>query len=532
MENKGTSLSNEAAEPAFAMRVEANQRQLRDSLKRAYDFIVCGSGSSGSVVARRLAEYPNVSVLLLEAGGTDDLPQILDASRWRENWHSEQDWAFATRASPHLNGRSMPWPMGKVLGGSSSINAMAWARGHKSDWDSFASEAGDDGWSYRCVLDVYRKIEDWRGQPNPEWRGSGGLVAIHQQVANPLSSALFEGCSLRGIPTYGDQNGRLMETQGGAALGEFLITDGKRVSIFRSYVYPYMDRPNLTVLTGALVTRVVFEGTKAVGVELILAGTRRRFDVRHELILSMGAIQTPKVLMQSGIGDADELRKFGIPVAQDHFLVAACVSEFVPNSRPHLAINTAAHLFWKSNDALVTPDLLCLVANDRFRGPATASLDSSVEYWSIVPGLVRPKSCGRINLSGPDPSDPLDIGDQTLGDPADVQAAMVGVELCRDLANSAAFRAFNAREVLPGRLPKDQLENFVRDAAVSFHHYAGTAKMGLDAMSVVDGALKVHGIEHLRIADGSVMPRVTTGNTMAPCVVIGERAASLIQSGI
>ena len=526
----------------FTARVESNQRKLRTSLRQAYDFIVCGSGSSGSVVARRLAENPDASVLLLEAGGTDDLPRILDASRWRENFLSDQDWAFETRANPQLNGRSMSWPMGRVLGGSSSINGMAWARGHKNDWDFFASESGDDDWSYRSVLDIYRRIEHWQGPSNPEWRGADGLVTIHQQTRSPLNAALFECCASRGIPCYPDQNGRLMETEGGAALGEYLIADGKRISIFRSYTYPYMDRPNLTVLTHALVTRIVIEGAKAVGVEVIHNGKQRRFEVDRELILSLGAIHTPKVLMQSGIGDAEELQKFGIDVVQhlpgvgrnlqDHLLVAACVWEYPSKEEPRSRNPTAGHLLWKSDKAFDAPDLLCLAVNDRFRGPATEDLDASARYWSIVPGVVRLKSRGRIHLTGPDPTSPVDIDAQTFSEPADLKAAMLGVELCRDLGNSVAFRQFKAREIMPCQRGRQELESFVRNATVSFWHYAGTTKMGCDEMSVVDGALKVHGIKRLRIADGSIMPRVTTGNTMAPCVIIGERAALLIQADL
>src|ERR1700754_4125374 len=180
-------------ESEFDKAVQVNQRHLRSTLKKTYDFIVCGSGSSGSVVARRLAEHPAVTVLLLEAGGSDALPQIQDASRWLELRHGEQDWAFNTRPNPHLNGRSLPWAMGKVLGGSSSIHAMAWARWHKHNWDDFARHTGDRGWGYRSVLDIYRTIEDWQGTPDPERRGSGGLLAIYPQAANPLFSALIEG---------------------------------------------------------------------------------------------------------------------------------------------------------------------------------------------------------------------------------------------------------------------------------------------------------------------------------------------------
>jgi choline dehydrogenase len=522
----------------FASRVEANQKKLTGSLRPAYDFIICGSGSSGSVVARRLAENPAVSVLLLEAGGTDALPRLQDASRWLENRNTEQDWAFKTRPNPHLNGRALPWAMGKVLGGSSSINAMAWARGHENDWDDYASETGDDGWSYQSVLDIYREIEDWQGAPDPEWRGSGGLLAVYPQAPNPICAALFDGARSLGIPCFADHNGRMMETDGGTALPEYRISAGKRLTVFRSYAYPYMDRPNLTVLTRALVTRVIVKGARAVGVEVFHAGASRKFEAAHELILSLGAIHTPKVLMRSGIGDAEELRKFGIDVLQhlpgvgcnlqDHFLLNACVWES-PSRMRRVENPFAGLLLWKSDKTVVTPDLQCLILDSLLADPRTLRLDASLPYWSIMPGLVRPKSIGRIHLTGPAPDDPVDIDANILSDPADIMAAMRGVELCREIGNSAAFRAFTKREVMPGPCRPDELENFVRDAAVSFHHYACTAKMGRDEMSVVDGSLKVYGIDRLRIADGSVMPKVTTGNTMAPCVIIGERAAAMIR---
>jgi choline dehydrogenase len=540
MQEKTSEPSNADVQSAeFAARVDANQRKLTGALRQAYDFIVCGSGSSGSVVARRLAENPDVNVLLLEAGGTDDLPEITDAARWRENRYTQQDWAFETRASAHLNGRSMPWAMGKVLGGSSSINAMAWARGHRNDWDSFAVETGDDGWSYRSVLDIYRKIEDWKGTPDPEWRGSGGLLAVYPRPPTQLSAVLFDGAKSLGIPCFANQNGALMEAAGGAALAEYRMRDGKRLSVYRSYTYPYMDRPNLTVLTHALVTRIIVKGTSVTGVEVVYQGARRRFDIGRELILSLGAIHTPKVLMQSGIGDAEELRKFGIDVVQhlpgvgrnlqDHFLLGACVWEYLSNEQPRDRSPLEGLFFWKSDAELDTPDLQCLIVDYLFPSPATSRLDTAVPYWSLVPGLVRPESRGRIHLTGPDPDDPVDIDANILSDPADLRAAMRAVELCRELGNSSAFGAITRREVMPGRCRQDELENFVRNAAVSFHHYACTAKMGRDEMSVVDGALKVQGIKRLRIADGSVMPKVTTGNTMAPCVIIGERAASMIQ---
>src|SRR5499427_3526709 len=247
----------------FSERVLANQQRLKANLQSQYDFIVCGSGSSGSVVARRLAENPDVSVLLLEAGGDDELPSVTEARRWFENLGSERDWAFVAEPNPYLNGRRMSLPMGRVLGGGSSINVMAWARGHKNDWDFFASESGDAEWNYESVLRIYRRIEDWHGAPDPQYRGTGGPVFVQPAPnPNPIAPAMVDGARSVGIPTFENHNGRMMENGGGASILDLIVRDGRRQSVFRSYTFPYMDRPNLTVLTHALVTRITFEGKR------------------------------------------------------------------------------------------------------------------------------------------------------------------------------------------------------------------------------------------------------------------------------
>jgi choline dehydrogenase len=524
----------------FAQRVGANQGRLASELRGHYDFIICGSGSSGSVVARRLAENPDVTILLLEAGGSDDVPTVVEGLQWFLNLGSEQDWGFQAQPNPYLNGRSIPMNMGKVLGGGSSINAMVWARGHKNDWDYFASEAGDPAWSYESVLNIYRRIEDWHGAPDPKYRGTGGPVFVQPAPdPSPIAPALLDGARSVGIPTFENQNGRMMEGAGGCSIQDVRVRDGKRQSVFRSYTFPYMDRPNLTVLTQALVTRITFEGKRATGVECIYNGKTHRISAGLEVVLSLGAIHTPKVLMQSGIGDEVELQRLGIPLVQhlsgvgqnfqDHPAIG-CIWEY---QKPLAPRNNAseATFFWKSDPSLDTPDMqTCLGEVSLAAVEMLARYNAPAGSWSMIGSIVRPKSRGRIRLTGPNPLDPLQIEPRQLSHPDDLKAAIAYVELCREIGNSAALRPFTKREVMPGNLKGAALENFIRDSVITFWHQTCTVKMGRDSMSVVDANLKVYGIKNLRVADGSIMPRVTTGNTMAPCVIIGERAAEVLRA--
>jgi choline dehydrogenase len=524
----------------FAERVRENQRKLREGLRSQYDFIVCGSGSSGSVVARRLAEHPDVSVLLLEAGGTDEVPSVTEAARWFENLGSERDWKFVDQPNPHLKERSIPMEMGKVLGGGSSINVMGWARGHKNDWDFFASESGEAAWNYESALNIYRGMEDWQGASDPTRRGTGGLAFVQSAPdPNPIAPAMVDAARSIGMPTFDSNNGRMMEGGGGASIIDLRVRDGKRLSVFRSYVFPWMDRPNLTVLTHALVTRLTLEGKRATGVEIALDGKIQRITAGCEVVLSLGAMHTPKVLMLSGIGDQAELRRLGLPVVQhlpgvgqnfqDHFGVG-CVWEY---QRPLAPRNNGAEavFFWKSNPGLDAPNLQTCQAEVPFCSAENrARFNPPPAGWSLYGAVVRPKSRGQIRLTGPNPDDPIQIKANALSHPDDLKATVACVELCREIGNAAALRPFTKREVMPGNLRGPALEDFIRDAASTYHHQTCTAKMGRDSMSVVDGQLKVYGIENLRIADGSIMPRVTTGNTMAPCMIIGERAAEVLRN--
>lgn len=526
-------------EHAFADAVRHEQRARRDALATGYDFIVCGAGSSGSVVAARLAENPEVRVLLLEAGGSDEVASVIEPAQWPLNLGTERDWGFMAEPNPQLNGRAIPMNMGKVLGGGSSINVMVWARGHRADWDYFAAQAGDDAWNYASVLAIYRRIEDWHGAADPQRRGQGGpLYVAPAHQPKPTATLMLEAARSLGVPTFDSPNGAMMEGDGGAAINDLRIRDGKRLSVFRCYTYPRMAQPNLTVLTDALVSTLLFEGGRVVGVEAILDGRPRRFRAEREVVLSLGAVNTPKLLMQSGIGPASELARHGIAVRQhlpgvgqnhqDH-VSFGCIWEY---SEPQDVGNggSEATLYWKSDAALDAPDMLhCQV---EFPVPSAENAARGVpgHGWTMFAGLAHPKSRGQLLLSGPDVGDAMIIRANTLSDPDDLAAAKASVHMCRELGNAAAFRPIVKREAMPGALGDAELERYLRNGAVTYWHQSCTAKMGRDEMSVVNARLEVYGVQGLRIADASIMPRITTGNTMAPCVVIGERAAEMIRA--
>jgi choline dehydrogenase len=526
-------------ERAFAEAVRVNQATQKTTLQTHYDFIVCGAGSSGSVVAARLAENLNVRVLLLEAGGSDEVASVMEPAQWPLNLGSERDWGFMAEPNSHLNGRSIPMNMGKVLGGGSSINVMVWARGHVSDWNYFAAQAGDDAWNYDSVLKIYRRIEDWHGPADPVRRGQSGPVHVAPaHDPQPTATLMLDAARSLGIPTFDSPNGAMMEGDGGAAINDLCIRDGKRVSIFRSYVYPKMAQSNLTVLTGALVSKLTFEGNKVTGVEVILDGQQRWFGCTQELVLSLGAVNTPKVLMQSGIGPDKELQRHDIAVRQhlpgvgqnhqDH-VSFGCIWEYaVPQQVGNGG--SEATLYWRSDPSLEAPDMLHCQVEFPVPSNENAALGIPQHGWTMFAGLAHPKSRGELLLSGPDAQDAMVIQANTLSDPDDLKAALASVEMCRELGNADAFRELVKGECMPGKLGSEEMKNYLRNGAVTYWHQSCTAKMGQDAMSVVDANLQVYGIVNLRIADASIMPRISTGNTMAPCVVIGERAAEIIKA--
>ena len=526
-----------AAESSAAF---SNQLERARSLESRYDYIVCGAGSSGCVVASRLAADPRVKVLLLEAGGSDEAPGLVDPGIWFTNIGSPTDWDYRSEPTEALNQRSVVVPMGRALGGGSSINAMVWARGHKNDFEFWAKESGDRNWGYDHVLSIYKRIENWQGTPDPARRGTGGAVWIEQlKDPSPVATMAQKAAARIGIPAFDDMNGEMMEGEGGSAMPNVIIKEGRRHNMFSAYLRPMLTRPNLTVLSGAFVSKVLLRGDDADGVEFKWRDQLHRIQA-GKLVLSMGAINTAKVLMLSGIGDQNALKKFEISSRhhlpgvgenyQDHPIVEGCIWEYKTPLAPR---NNAAEwtFFWKSRQELAEPDLQPFLLEIPVAGERMHKLYRMPENgFVIAPGLVRPKSRGTVQLRSSDPKASPLVQPNFLQHPDDIEALTRGVELCREIGNSAEMRDLVKREVSPGAVSKAEVATLLRNAAESYGHSTGTCRMGTDKMSVVDSNLAVHGLKNLYVADGSIMPRVTTGNTMAPCVIIGERMAEILTS--
>lgn len=521
----------------------ADREVLADTIRSSYDFVVCGGGAAGCVIARRLADTAQASVLLIEAGGSDRVPSVIDSTLWVSNIGTERDWGYKAAPSPTLNGRTPPLPMGKVLGGGSSINGSIWARGHKHDFDNWAAAAADDAWNYNSVLEIYRNVEAWQGPPDGQRRGRNGLLNVAQpDNPIPLVAGLISGAVDAGIPFVEDINGAAMEGDGGCGLANVLVQDGnQRVSMAASYIHPVMGKPNLDILLCAEIVKLELISNRASAVTFVQRGRTYTVHANKEIILSLGAINTPKLLMLSGIGPEGELERHGIPVRQrlpgvgqnfqDHILLAGCIWEYVTPEPPR---NNAAEfvMITKSDSSLKTPDLMPVLEETAFVSETLRSRyeipGSSASAWTLAPGLARPDSRGYIALNSIDPFVVPRIEANFLSTDTDVKAMLRCIELLREIGNSTFCRPFRKSELMPGNLSRSEMIEFIKNASGTYFHQSCTCKMGTDEMSVVDSRLRVYGFENLRIADASIMPEITTGNTMAPTVVIGERAAQMM----
>jgi choline dehydrogenase len=509
-----------------------------------YDYIVIGAGSAGCVVANRLTEDSDTTVLLLEAGNPDTKPEIHIPSECFTLIGSEVDWGYFSEPEPYLNHRKMFCSRGKVLGGSSSINFMMYVRGNPHDYDQWRS-LGNPGWSYQDVLPYFKKSEHQQRGAS-KFHGVDGELSV-TDVMSPanVSQRFVDACVAMGYDYNPDFNGAQQE---GVGPYQLTVKDGKRHSAAAAFLLPILDRPNLTVTTGALVTRLLFEGTRAVGVEYLHEEMLHQVKVNQEVILSAGAFDSPKLLMISGIGDAKHLQAMGISVVvdlpgvgqnlQDHILTCV-VQEAIQDVHPAITSNgTEAGLFLHSEGNLdVAPDLQFFFGPIQFLSPGYTPANfgftgavSLTRFQNIGSVSLRPAEGSASRAS--DPEDPPVIQMNYLQNQADVQKLIEGIKLMRQLFQSHTFNEFRGKEIAPGAdIQSDAaLEAYIRNTCSTLWHPIGTCKMGIDSMAVVDPELRVHGVEGLRVVDASIMPTITTGNTNAPTIMIGEKGADLIKA--
>jgi choline dehydrogenase len=512
------------------------------------DYVVVGAGTAGCVLASRLSVDPHIRVALLELGGMDSNPAIYDKSidamysLWKSN--SAENWGYTTVPQPGLNGRAIDIARGKVLGGCSAVNAMMHVRGNRRDFDAWA-ELGNQGWSYEEVLPYFKKSETYHGPMSPYHGDNGPVSVIDIRNPSPVLHAFVEAAAALGAKEkYNDFNGATQE--GGAGFYQTTRTpDGIRVTAGSAFIKPILDRDNFRLLTQVRATRLVIEKGRVVGVEYTGTNGLQTIRAEREVAVCCGAFETPKLLMLSGLGPAEQLTTHDIPVVQDlpgvggnlhdHLLLGIGYESLSDLPAPELAAEAGLFLWTRTGTEQESPDL------QYFFGPvlqpvlmsfAREGLSSS-RAFTFTPILNQPVSRGTVTLASRDPAALARVDPQYLTRDEDLAVLEFGIRYARELVQTSAFDELRGQEIAPGAavIGSSELRDYIRGYCGTVWHPVGTCKMGQDPEAVVDDQLRVHGVEGLRVVDASVMPEVVNGNPNAAVMMIAEKAADLIRGG-
>ena len=525
-----------------------------------FEYIVVGAGSAGAAVANRLSADPRNRVLLLEAGPASNPWSRIPIGYAKLINNPAANWLYSAEPEANTNGRRLPVPRGKLLGGSSAINGQAFVRGQAQDFDSWA-QMGNRGWSYSDVLPFFKRMESYEGGGDDSFRGRDGPLRVtNPSHRDPLFTAIIEAAGQVGIRHNPDYNGA---AQDGIAMSQATIASRQRMSTARCYLDPIRSRPNLHIETGALTEGLTFDGRRCTGVRYSVAGDRREATAAREVVVCAGSVNSPQLLELSGIGQSERLRALGIDVRhalpgvgenlRDHYAPRTRwgigARGFTFNDRGRglglmkqalryafvgdgllAMVGAPIRAFVRSREGLAAPDLLLgwvpMLTEPGPRGPRIASQSGMTCYAHPM----RPESKGHIHVVSSDPQKPPAINFNFLSAPVDAELTVRAIRIARSIMRAPALAHLQVTEIAPGpdRTTDDEIIDWVKKAAETTYHPVGTCKMGSDPMAVVDARLRVHGIAGLRVADASIMPTLTSGNTNAPAIMIGEKAAAMV----